>query len=83
MLPLVGQKLTADRADGAAGYMSACIIAAQLVMVPVAIIAARLAESWGRKATFLIGFAVLPLRGVLYTFYAVFSTETQERTSFA
>ncbi|HVX12154.1 MAG TPA: MFS transporter [Pirellulales bacterium] len=67
MLPLVGQKLTAGRADGAAGYMSACIIAAQLVMVPVALLAARLAETWGRKATFLIGFAVLPPRGLLYT----------------
>lgn len=67
MLPLVGQKLTAGNAHGAAGYMSACIIAAQFVMVPVAVVSARLAESWGRKPTFLIGFAVLPLRGLLYT----------------
>jgi MFS family permease len=67
MLPLVGQKLTLGKPEGAAGYMSACIIAAQLVMVPVAILASRLAESWGRKPTFLIGFAVLPLRGALYT----------------
>lgn len=67
MLPLVGQKLTQGRADGAAGYMSACIIVAQLVMVPVAVSASRLAQSWGRKPTFLIAFAVLPLRGVLYT----------------
>lgn len=67
MLPLVGQKLTLGKAEGAAGYMSACIIAAQLVMVPVALLASRLAESWGRKPTFLIGFAVLPLRGALYT----------------
>jgi MFS family permease len=68
MLPLVGQKLTDGKADGAAGYMSACIVAAQLVMVPVAVAASRLAERWGRKPTFLIGFAVLPLRGILYTF---------------
>jgi MFS family permease len=67
MLPLVGQKLTNGKADGAAGYMSACIVAAQLVMVPVAVAASRLAESLGRKPTFLIGFAVLPLRGMLYT----------------
>ena len=67
MLPLVGQKLTAGRMNGAAGYMSACIIAAQLVMVPVAIVASRLADSWGRRAVFLAGFAVLPVRGVLYT----------------
>jgi MFS family permease len=69
MLPLVGQELTAGRGDGhgAAGPMSAAIIAAQLVMVPVALAASRFAESWGRKPTFLVGFAVLPIRGVLYT----------------
>ena len=52
MLPLVGQKLTAGQVRGAAGYMSACIIAAQLVMVPVAIVAARLADSRGRARFF-------------------------------
>ena len=46
--------------------MSACIIAAQLVMVPVALAASRLAASWGRKPVFLVGFAVLPVRGLLY-----------------
>ncbi len=53
--------------EGVAGYMSACIIAAQLVMVPVALASSRLAESWGRRPTFLVGFAVLPIRGLLYT----------------
>ena len=67
MLPLVGQKMTHGKSDGVAGYMSACIIAAQLVMVPVALAASRLAESWGRRPAFLIGFAVLPIRGLLYT----------------
>ena len=67
MLPLVGQKLTAGKTEGLAGFMSACIIAAQLVMVPVAILSGRLAVSWGRRPLFLIGFAVLPIRGLLYT----------------
>ena len=67
MLPLVGQKLTTGHNGGAAGYMSACIIVAQLVMVPVAIAGSRLADSWGRRAAFLVGFAVLPVRGLLYT----------------
>jgi MFS family permease len=67
MLTLVGQKMTKGLTQGAAGYMSACIIAAQLVMVPVALASSRLAESWGRRPTFLIGFAVLPIRGLLYT----------------
>src|SRR6185312_16775971 len=51
---------------GGAVVMSACIITAQLVMVPVALAASRLASSWGRKPVFLIGFAVLPVRGLLY-----------------
>ena len=67
MLPLVGQKLTAGKSEGVALDMSYCIIAAQLVMVPVAIVASRLAESWGRRPVFLIGFAVLPIRGLFYT----------------
>ncbi len=67
MLPLVGQKMTVGMTGGVAGYMSACIIAAQLVMIPVALAASRLADRWGRRPTFLIGFAVLPVRGALYT----------------
>ncbi len=68
MLPLVGQKVSAGQPDSAAALMSACIIAAQLVMVPVALVAARSADRWGRKAVFLVGFAVLPIRGLLYTY---------------
>jgi MFS family permease len=67
MLPLVGQKTTLGLHRGASVLMSACIIAAQVVMVPVALAASRLAESWGRKPVFLIGLAVLPVRGLLYT----------------
>ncbi len=67
MLPLVGQKVAATQNGAAASLMSACIIVAQLTMIPVALLASRLAESWGRRAVFLIGFAVLPIRGVLYT----------------
>jgi MFS family permease len=66
MLPLVGQKSSDGLKEGAAVLMSACIIAAQVVMVPVALAASRLAVSWGRKPVFLIGFAVLPVRGLLY-----------------
>ena len=66
MLPLVGQKSGDGLKDGAPVLMSACIIAAQVVMVPVALAASRLAASWGRKPVFLIGFGVLPVRGLLY-----------------
>ncbi|AMV37068.1 MFS transporter [Planctomyces sp. SH-PL62] len=70
MLPLVGQKVTAGMDRGTAILMSACIITAQVVMIPVSLAASRLAESWGRKPVFVIGFAVLPIRGLLYTLTA-------------
>lgn len=69
MLPLVGQKLADGKATGASLYMSACIIAAQLVMIPISIWAGNKAHS-GRKPIFLLAFAVLPIRGLLYTLTA-------------
>ncbi|BBO33362.1 MFS transporter [Lacipirellula parvula] len=70
MLPLVGQKVSIGRDDSAAALMSACIIAAQIVMVPVALAAAWGANRWSPKAVFVIAFAVLPIRGLLYTYSA-------------
>ena len=67
LLPLVGQKLAAAYPKEATAMMSACIIAAQLVMLPIALLVGRTADSWGRKPLFLVGFAVLPVRAVLYT----------------
>jgi MFS family permease len=68
LLPLVGQKLAAAYPKEATASVSACIIAAQMVMLPIALLVGRTADSWGRKPLFLIGFAVLPIRAVLYTF---------------
>ena len=48
--------------------MSACIVAAQLVMLPIALVVGRTADNWGRKPLFLAGFGILPVRAVLYTF---------------
>jgi MFS family permease len=67
MLPLVGELLSKGKDNKSSFYMSACIIAAQFVMIPVAILTGKLAQSWGRKPLFLLGFAVLTLRGVLYS----------------
>jgi MFS family permease len=66
MLPLVGQMLSDGKPHGASLYMAACIIVAQLVMVPVSAWAGPKAGAWGRKPVFLIAFLVLPIRGVLY-----------------
>jgi MFS family permease len=52
----------------ATAMMSACIIAAQLIMLPIAVAVGRNADRVGRKPILLIGYAVLPIRAVLYTF---------------
>ncbi|WP_262298125.1 MFS transporter [Microvirga sesbaniae] len=68
MLPLVGQKLALQDRNLGTSLMSACIVAAQVVMVPMAMLVAHKADRWGRKPLFLAGFLILPIRGVLYTF---------------
>lgn len=67
MLPLVSQKLAQANLHMATPLTSACIVAAQLVMVPMALLAGAKADQWGRKPLLLAGFLILPLRGVLYT----------------
>lgn len=53
--------------DQATSLTAACIVAAQLVMVPVAIVVGRNTNRWGTKPLFLVAFAVLAARGALYT----------------
>jgi MFS family permease len=67
MLPLVGEELSQGRSGAASLFMAACIITAQIVMIPMAILVARRADRWGRKPLFLLGFAALPLRGLLFS----------------
>jgi len=67
LLPLVGQKLATAHKDIATAMMSACIIAAQLVMLPIALLVGHTADRFGRKPILLIGFGMLPIRAVLYT----------------
>jgi MFS family permease len=68
LLPLVGQKLAQSHPAIATAMMSACIIAAQLIMLPVALAVGVTADRLGRKPILLLGFAVLPVRALLYTF---------------
>ncbi len=68
LLPLVGQKLAHAYPKLATAMMSSCIIAAQLIMLPVALAVGRTADRIGRKPILLVGFAVLPVRALLYTF---------------
>jgi MFS family permease len=47
--------------------MSACIVAAQFVMVPMAMLVGAKADVWGRKPLFLAALLILPIRGALHT----------------
>ena len=68
MLTSVGQLLAKTVGkDQATSLTAACIVAAQLVMVPVAIIVGRNTERWGTKPIFLVAFGFLAVRGALYT----------------
>ena len=66
MLPLVGQKLALVNRELGTSLMSVCIVAAQVVMVPVAMVVGRKADVWGRKPIFAAALAVLAIRGALY-----------------
>jgi MFS family permease len=67
MLPLVGQKLALQDKNLGTSLMSACIVAAQIVMVPMAVLVGTRADAWGHKRFFLTALLILPLRGILYT----------------
>jgi len=67
MLPLVGQKLALQDKNMGTSLMSACIVAAQVVMVPFAMLVGAKADRWGHKRFFLAALLILPIRGALYT----------------
>ena len=67
LLPLVGQKLALQYPKEASAMLAFCMVAAQGVMLPIAIFVGRNADGWGRRPIFLIAFAALPIRAALYT----------------
>jgi predicted MFS family arabinose efflux permease len=69
MLPMAGQVLAQTHPGADTIALSACIIAAQAVMVGVAWAVGRAsARGIGRKPIFLVALAVLPVRGILFVF---------------
>jgi MFS family permease len=67
MLPMAGQMLAVAHPGEDTIALSACIIAAQFVMVGVAwCVGQASARGIGRKPIFLVALAVLPVRGVLF-----------------
>ena len=67
MLPLLGQTLALAHPRAETALTSACIVTAQLVTIPTALLVGLKARAWGRKPLLLLGFAALPIRGVLFT----------------
>ncbi len=67
MLPLLGEMLARGKGRASMMFMSACVVTTQFTITLLASWAGRAARSWGRKPILLIGFGVLPIRGVLYT----------------
>ena len=67
MLPQLGEMLARGDQRVAAPFMSACIIVTQCVIAASAASVGRMAGKIGRKPLLLIGFGVLPVRGVLYS----------------
>src|SRR5205814_2441347 len=67
MLPLGGQKLALQDKNMGTSLMSACIVAAQVVMVPFAMLVGARADRWGHKRFFLAALLILPIRSALYT----------------
>ncbi len=67
MLPELGEMLSKGSVASAAPFMSACIIVTQFVIMCSASAIGRWANIHGRKPLLLLAFAVLPVRGLLYT----------------
>ncbi len=67
MLPQLGELLSKGVKASAAPFMSACIIVTQVVIMCSATAIGRYANAHGRKRLLVLGFAVLPVRALLYT----------------
>lgn len=69
MLPLAGQVLAHKHPGEDTIALSVCIIVAQFVMVGVAwCVGWASARGFGRKPIFLVALAILPVRGLLFSF---------------
>jgi MFS family permease len=65
MLPLLGQSLVARGAGDASAFTGMTVVVAQLTMIPMAILAARLAEQRGYWIVFVLALIALPVRGII------------------
>jgi hypothetical protein len=66
MLPLVGSMVTMRSSQWATVIIAACIVVPQLIVAALSPWVGRQAQVWGRRPLLLIGFAALPIRGLLF-----------------
>jgi predicted MFS family arabinose efflux permease len=66
MLPLMGSVITMRSSQWATLIIAACIVVPQLVVAALAPWIGTQAQVWGRRPLLLIGFAALPIRGILF-----------------
>ncbi|MDR6181436.1 MFS transporter [Asaia bogorensis] len=70
MLPFAGQVMAKSHPGSETVTLSACVIVAQFVMMLVAWGVGRaMARGIGRKPIFLLAYAILPIRGLLFTWF--------------
>jgi MFS family permease len=67
MLPLLTQKLALAHPGAETMLVAACVVTAQIVSVPTALLVGARADLWGRKPLLLAGFGALPRPGLLST----------------
>jgi len=68
MLPQIASIVTMRSSTWATALVGACIVVPQLVVAAFAPWVGRQAQLWGRRPLILLGFAALPIRGVLFAF---------------
>jgi len=66
MLPLMGSVVTMRSSEWATVLIAACIVVPQLVVAALSPWVGRQAEMLGRRPLLLLGFAALPIRGILF-----------------
>jgi len=66
MLPLMGSVLTMRSGRWATVLIAASIVVPQLLVALISPWIGRRAQIWGRRPLLILGFAVLPIRGVLF-----------------
>jgi predicted MFS family arabinose efflux permease len=66
MLPLMGSVVTMRSSQWATVIIAACIVVPQLVVATLSPWIGTQAQVWGRRPLLLIGFAALPIRGILF-----------------